>query len=81
MSLTNFDRWVALAIDFTGTSYVYSIDGAAVYTDSANAVDYSANWSNTQAAAVPEPGEFALLGIGLLGMVMVMAGRRAKKSA
>jgi hypothetical protein len=30
----NFDAWTTLAIDFTGSSYVYSVNGAAVYTDS-----------------------------------------------
>lgn len=29
----NFNAWTSLAIDFTGSSYVYSVNGAAVYTD------------------------------------------------
>lgn len=28
-----YDAWTAFAIEFTGSSYVYSIDGNAVYTD------------------------------------------------
>lgn len=36
--------WVALAIEFTGTSFVYSIDGTVVYTDATigNATGFSA---------------------------------------
>ncbi len=39
------------------------------------------SFSSTTAAAVPEPGTVALLGIGLAGLVGVGARRRAKKKA
>ena len=29
----NYDAWTSLAIDFTGSSYVYSVNGTPVYTD------------------------------------------------
>jgi hypothetical protein len=104
LSLASFNDWMSLSIDFTGSSYVYSVNGNAVYTDNtiggstqfssvlmqaynfgdasiagANAVDYTAHWANTQAAAVPEPTDLALIGVGMLGFVA--ARRRAKKSA
>lgn len=104
LSLTAFDSWMALSIDFTGSSYVYRVNGNIVFTDTtisdtthfssvlmqaynfggdpsitdATARDYTANWSNTAAAAVPEPGNFALLAIGLFGFAAVR--RRGGKS-
>jgi len=30
----DYDAWTDLAIDFTGSSYIYSVNGAVVYTDS-----------------------------------------------
>lgn len=96
--------WMSLAIDFDGASYVYSIDGTVVYTDTsihgttqfssvlmqaynfndpsiagAVPVDYTAHWANTaEAAAVPEPGDLALMMIGLAGFA---AARRSRRNA
>lgn len=41
----NFNAWTSLAIDFTGSSYVYSVNGAAVYTDST--INGSTSFSRT----------------------------------
>jgi hypothetical protein len=98
-----YDAWTAFGIIFTGSSYIYTIDGKSVYTDAtingstgfsaaimeaynfygdpsisgANAVDYTANWSNSTTLA-PEPGTWGLLGGGL--MVTGLLFRRRKLS-
>jgi hypothetical protein len=41
----NFNAWTSLAIDFTGSSYVYSVNGTAVYTD--NTINGSTSFSRT----------------------------------
>ncbi|MDR3412352.1 MAG: hypothetical protein P4L87_15670 [Formivibrio sp.] len=39
----NYNAWNSLSIEFTGSSYIYSIDGTVVYTD--NTVDGSTGFS------------------------------------
>jgi hypothetical protein len=45
----------------------------------ANPLAYTANWSNTMAAEVPEPGTLALFGLGMLGFGALR--RKAKRAA
>jgi hypothetical protein len=49
--------------------------GDAIANPGAVANDYTAYWSNTASHAVPIPGSFALLGLGLVGL---LASRRKK---
>ena len=93
-----YDAWTSFTIAFTGSAFVYGVNGTTVYTDStisgttgfqavimqaynfadpaingAVLTDYTANWSN--AAAVPEPGFYGLLTLGL-GSLLYFNRRR-----
>lgn len=101
----NYDSWNSLGIEFTGTSYVYWVNGTAVLTDDtingstgfssiimqaynfggdpsypdANAVDYTAYWSNTP---VPEPstyvaGALLLLPVGFSTLRLMRKSQKA----
>jgi hypothetical protein len=83
---TNIDQ---ISIDTASLNAPLGIDVETIYSGSksfsfttpvlvaGNLYQLSArNNSNADVQRIPEPGELALLGIGLIGMTLVMARRR-----
>jgi PEP-CTERM motif-containing protein len=59
-----YDEWTSFSIDFTGTSFVYLVDGAMVYTDTT--IDRSTGFSATIMQAYNFFGDTSLVGATLM---------------